>query len=82
MAVPGQLDIVGFSGIFLMRLMAVAVVSRTGFAVHRVWCPSVYSEKCQVPTDDFLASGRWVECRACGAGAFGDVHGGVVLQVF
>ena len=73
---PGYSNI--FSRVLCVRLVNVTPVSRIGFTVHRVWCPSVYSEKCQVPTDDFLASGRWIECRACSAGAFDDVHGVVV----
>ena len=73
---PGHRRI--FCRVFSVRLVNVTAVCRVGFTVHRVWCPSVYSEKCQVPTDDFLASGRWVEGRACSAGAFDDVHGVVV----
>ena len=73
---PGQSRV--FSSVFCVRLVNVTAVCRGGFTVHRVWRPSVYSEKCQVPTDNLIASGRWIEGCACGAGAFDDVHGVVV----
>ena len=76
---PGHRRI--FCRVFSVCLVNVTPVCRGGFAVHRVRRSSVYSEECQVPTDDFLASGRWVEGGACSAGAFDDVHDGVVLQV-
>ena len=72
---PGHRRI--FSRVFSVCLVNVAAVCRVGFTVYGVWRSSVYSEKSQVPADDFLTSRRWVECRACGAGAFGDVHDGV-----
>ena len=77
---PGHRRI--FSRVFSVRLVVVAPVSRIGFTTHSLRCPVVNDDAHQVPTDDFLASGRWIEGRAGSAGAFGDIQDGVVLQVF